>query len=358
MSRGLPKVVQAHLEKAKFSAIAAVEVYNRPGSDFRTHHYIVLITMAWTALFHAYFFKKGVKPCYRSGKGRGTRYEQLDGEPKHWELAECGRSYFQDKSPPVRKNLEFLIGLRNKIEHRHLPELDPALYGECQSALMNFEAFIVSEFGAQHALSDSLSVALQFSHAMPSERAAAIKKLASTQAKSVLDYVKRFRAALPPETLSSSEFMFSVYLVPKTANRESAADIAVEFVPFDPSKAEEMKTHEQVVALIKERQVPVLNLDTMKASDVVREVQQRIPWRFTGDSHVRAWRHFQVRPPGNSSNPERTKNQYCIYDRLHGDYAYTKAWIELLVRDLAEARQFETIVGKKPVSLVAASEKA
>ena len=32
-----------------------------------------------------------------------------------------------------------LVALRNKIEHRDHPELDPALYGECQATLMNFE---------------------------------------------------------------------------------------------------------------------------------------------------------------------------------------------------------------------------
>jgi hypothetical protein len=42
------------------------------------------------------------------------------------------RQYFGDKQPAERKNLEFLIGLRNKVEHRLLPELDAALYGECE----------------------------------------------------------------------------------------------------------------------------------------------------------------------------------------------------------------------------------
>ena len=39
-------------------------------------------------------------------------------------------------APPSRKNIEFFLGLRNKIEHRYYPELDPALYGECQAMLM------------------------------------------------------------------------------------------------------------------------------------------------------------------------------------------------------------------------------
>ena len=47
-------------------------------------------------------------------------------------------SIYGANSPPARKNLEFLLGLRNKIEHRHLPELDSGLYGECQAAPPQF----------------------------------------------------------------------------------------------------------------------------------------------------------------------------------------------------------------------------
>jgi hypothetical protein len=41
---------RVHLEKARAAAISAVEVYNRPGSVFRTPHYLVLMTIAWTKI--------------------------------------------------------------------------------------------------------------------------------------------------------------------------------------------------------------------------------------------------------------------------------------------------------------------
>jgi hypothetical protein len=55
--KGLKRVVRDHLEKARAAALAAVEAYNKPGSHFRTAHYIVMMTMAWTALFHANRFR-------------------------------------------------------------------------------------------------------------------------------------------------------------------------------------------------------------------------------------------------------------------------------------------------------------
>ena len=53
----------------------------------------------------------------------GIRYVKIDNEPKHWELGECLRYYNKDQHPPERKNLEFMLRLRNKIEHRNHSEL-------------------------------------------------------------------------------------------------------------------------------------------------------------------------------------------------------------------------------------------
>ena len=145
MPRGLPQAVKEHLEKARECALCAVETYNRPGASFRSGAYVCLMVMAWTALFHAVFFRKGVKPYYRS-KTRKRRYERVDGDYKHWELGECLSQYYQGDNPPVRRNLEFFIGLRNKIEHRSYPGLDTQVFDECQVSCC-YEAMLKSQFG-------------------------------------------------------------------------------------------------------------------------------------------------------------------------------------------------------------------
>lgn len=209
MPRNLPHTVQDSLEKCRSAAIAAVDAYNRPGPRFRTAQYLVMITISWTALFHAIFFKRRKKPWYRtraSGSGRAVRYQKIDDEPKHWDLQECVKQYYRDKNPPERKNLEFLVKLRNIIEHRHLPELDASLYGECQSALLNLEEILVKEFGDKYALMENLAVSLQFSSISSPEKTKAAKKLATSAAKSVTDYVKRFRGSLPSTVLNSMKY--------------------------------------------------------------------------------------------------------------------------------------------------------
>lgn len=342
----MPVATREHLDKAIAAATAAVEAYNRPGRRFRTAQYIVLITMAWTAAFHALFHLRRRRPWYSAGTGKGTRYIKVDGEPKHWELEQCLKQFHGDRNPPERQNLRFLLGLRNKIEHRHLPELDPALYGECQAALMNLEEFIVTEFGPRWSLAEDLATSLQFSHVVPAAKRAAIRKLAASASKSVRDYVEKFRGALPTEVLNSSKYSFSVYLVPKTANRASASDVSVEFIPYDETRPEEMARLEKLTTLIKEKQIPVANLELLKPSTVVQEVRRSVAGPFTTYMHVQAWRHFKVRPSQGDPHPERTRSEYCVYDMPHRDYLYTRAWVALLIRELQDPVKYQEITGQ------------
>jgi hypothetical protein len=47
----------------------------------------------------------------------------------------------------------------------------------------------------------------------------AIKALAAAETKSLIQYIERFRAGVPPQTLASMGYSSSVFLVPKTAHR-------------------------------------------------------------------------------------------------------------------------------------------
>jgi hypothetical protein len=62
----LSQAVRSHVAKARESAILAVDIYNKPATRFRSGGFIVLMTIAWTSLFHAVFFKQRKKPFYRN----------------------------------------------------------------------------------------------------------------------------------------------------------------------------------------------------------------------------------------------------------------------------------------------------
>lgn len=347
MPRGLPQVVRENLDKCRSAATAAVEVYNRPGSRFRTPHFIVLIVLAWCACFHAYFYRKRIKPWHKkSGKNaRGDRYARIDGEPKHWDLSECLKQHYGGDNCAERKNLEFLIGLRNKIEHRHLPHLDAGLYGECQAALLNLEDFLTKEFGAEFALAEQLAVALQFSSLVPAEKKKAAKQLASNSTRSVRDYVDKFRGSLPSSTLNSAKYSFNVFLVPRVANKRGLADAAVEFIRIDESNKDEMERLEKLNVLIKEKHIPIANLGLFRPMQVIAKVAAKLPYRFTINSHAAAWHHFKVRPDNGAANREATESKYCVYDNAHTDYLYTEAWIDKLISELGTQDGFRKVTG-------------
>ena len=351
MPKGLTQKVKDNLEKCSSAALAAVEAYNRPGPRFRTAQFLILIVLAWTGLFHAIFFRRKRNPWYRSrgsGTGSGVRYTKIDGEPKHWDLSECLKQYYGDHNPPERKNLEFLIGLRNKIEHRQLPHLDATLFGECQACLLNLEEMLVNEFGSRFALTGQLALALQFSQVLPEERNKATKTAILSSSRAVTDYVEKYRTALPPLTLASMKYSFSVFLVPKVANRASAADVAVQFVRINEASPEELSRLEKLNVLIREKHIPIANLGFHKPSDVVKELKVKLPWKVSMAVHTRAWRHFVVRPKSGDPAPEKTDPRYCVYDDVHEDYLYTDAWVSKLAGDLSDAATFQQITGQAP----------
>ena len=346
----LARYVRTHLEKAKSACLSAVEHYNKPGAAFRTRAYTMLMVVAWTSLFHAIFYRRHQKPWYReSGTGRGIRYKKVDDEPSHWELSECLRRYYGDVNPPQRLNLKFMLALRNKIEHRYHPELDPALYGECQAMLMNFEDLLVNEFGDAQAITDQLAVSLQFSTLRPEEQKKALHRLQTSQAEDLLSFIERFRANLSPEILKSSAYSMRVFLFPKLTLREGKADLAVEWVTFDETKPEEMEKLRKITTLIKEKRVPIVSKGLLKASDVVEQLGKCLPFRVTMHTHTQAWKAYQVRPATDAADKSNTRSEFCVYDQLANMYGYKLAWVKFLCRKMKDEKEFERVTGKPPV---------
>jgi Protein of unknown function (DUF3644) len=345
MAARLPLEATANLKKAREAVLSAVDNYNRPGSGFRSANYIVLMIIAWTALFHAIFAKRKIKPFYRKKNSR--RFERIDGDYRTWELKECLGQYFKDTNPPQRKNLELFITLRNKIEHRFLPELDVDIFGECQAMLMNCEALLCEIFGEKQALSASLAFALQFSKTTIAVQQKAMREAGKQHLQSVRRYVDKFRSSLGDDVASDQTYSYKVFLIPKVGSHAKSSDIAVEFVKYDPLKPDEMKQYDRVVAMIKPKQVSVANLGGLRAGDVVRQVSSRIGRPFNFSSHVVCWKHFNTRPAAKSADPTACDNRHCYYDVVHKDYVYTPAWVEFLVGRLSDPATYDQVIRKK-----------
>lgn len=342
--KGLPYEVKTLIQKARESAMLAVETYNRPTASFRSGAYVVLMTIAWTSLFHAIFFRRRIKPFQR--KSNSSRYVKVDGEPKRWDLKECLQQFYKGENPPVRMNLEFFIRLRNKIEHCSLAQLDSGLFGECQAMLLNFESTLTSEFGSRYAIHGGLSFTLQFSKDGPRKSSSASDKSQQRTFKAIKQFVDAFRSGLSSEVQDSLEYSFKVYLVPKIGNHSSGDAVAVEFVKYDPTKPEEMKQYEKVVAMIKPKEVRVANLGLLKAGQVAVQVSKKLERKFTTYDNQLCYQHFNARPRGGAADPSSCDTRYCQYDDLHKDYGYNPAWVDLLVQKLSDSATYELIILK------------
>ena len=353
MPRPLPREVAVHLEKAKESVLAAVDNYNRSGTRFRSGSYIVLMCIGWTALLHAVFFKRKVKPFYRDSKNP-KKYARVDGDYKAWELSTCVDKYFEGTTSPITDNLRFLIGLRNKIEHRSMPELDCHIFGECQACLFNFEDVLLKAFGSHHCLSECLSLAIQFSRLRNEEQSKAVARLHGPLRADIRRYIDTFRSSLSTRTTDDLRFSFKVFLIPKLSNHESQADVAVEFVKFDPAKPSEMQQYEKLTALIKPAVANVVNAGRLKAGDVCKRVEPVVRHacgkgvHFTASyHHAKACVYYKVRPKKGDPHPEKTKVEFCQYDAAHKDYVFTEQWVTFLIEEMKKPGQYKTVLDAK-----------
>lgn len=334
MSR--PKKYAHHLIAAKDEALFACDLYNQHRQARSIEGFLVHMGIAWCNLLQAVFERDGVPYFFRKPNGR---YEYVDGERKSWDLAKMIRERFKDPNDPVRRNVEFFIGLRNKVEHRLTPAARSALRsvvaGKAQSYLRNFERLLSTEFGSGESLAGDLHLPL-FLSSLDDAAVQAVKDVRKALPKGVVSYIDDFDANLTAETAKSDAYEFKMYLIPKTGSA-AASDTALEFVNVKNLTEEQRQALDSALVIIRDRQVEVANLRRMKPGAVISRVKQHYP-KFSITHHAWAFRFHNVRPPGTKDKSAKAKTdpRYCIYDDGHDDYVYTESWVELLIRELSE----------------------
>ena len=346
MSRGIPYNVKQCLEKSRDSALLAIETYNKPAIKFRSGGYIVLMVISWTSLFHAIFFRNKIKPFYRVKDS--NRFEKKDGDFCYWELKECIKQYFKaDTTNPIRKNLEFFIPLRNKIEHKSIPEIDPDLFAECQALLLNYDKILEKEFGLDYCIRESLSFSLQL-FPSSSNLAEAIKS--NPDAKKIKDFINKYRSALTTDILESGQYSFKAFLL-QVANHKTMDSLPIQFVKYDELSDEEKRNVNRIAALVKVKERPVSGKNLMMPGKVVEIVQHELGNpkvnkngktvnKFNFETHTRCWKKYAVRPNNGDANPSNTITKYCIYDEPSGQYRYTKEWTEFLIEQMQNDNEY------------------
>ncbi|MDQ3691412.1 MAG: DUF3644 domain-containing protein [Chloroflexota bacterium] len=283
-------------------------------------------------LLHAELLRDRVD--FRYWDNSHKRLVRVDGEPKTWELARCARHRWPADSEPVLLNLNFFIGLRNRIEHRFQEGIALSVAGHSQALLLNYESELVHQFGSSEGLADRLRFPV-FLSSLTDEGIAALKKVRSSIPARASRFMDEFHASLDDETAADSRFEFRMYLVPQVGPK-TEADMAITFVQARDLSNEQRDVLTELgrtgVVATRTKHVPVQNAGRFRPSDVVARIKQDVP-EFTMGDHTWMWHHFTARPQAGSSNPAETDARYCVYDEPVKTHLYTEAWVRKVLRE-------------------------
>lgn len=322
-----------HLRVAREEAMLACDLYNQRRRERNLEAFIVHMAIAWLGLFHSICIKQRLD--YRYHKGR--RIERVDGEPKTWDLQKCIAHFIPDNGDPMRANLEFFIRFRNRIEHRfterQIRNLEALVAAKAQAYVLNFEKFVVAEFGPEFSLCDSLRFPI-FLSSLTEDAVEAAKQIYEQVPRHVRSFIDEYDEAQDDAVRHSEAYEFRIYLMPKMSSR-AKADLAIEFVDLSKLSEDQLETIENARVIIRDRHVETVNINRLKAGEVVERLRG-VYHAFKMHHHVLAWKHYGIRPASNAANPTHTDARYCVYDRAHRDYLYTAAWVSKLEADLRD----------------------
>jgi hypothetical protein len=345
------------LQTAKQEALLAVDLYNRANRDRSLEGFIVHMSIAWLYLCHAIFTQKGVDFRYWEKVDGRKRLKRENGEPLTWDLRRCLRELYSDENDPVRRNVEFFIAFRNMIEHRHARMAEPVVAGRAQSLILNFESKLTAEFGTTEGLGSSLRLPI-FLSSLTEDAQAAVKKAYKLLPVRLTNFIAAYDAALPEEIRNHPHYEFRLYLLPQQGPK-SQADAALRFVRLEDYTDAERERIEQGLVVVRNRDAGTPLSDYYRATEVAKAVQERIPWTFNVFAHhTPAWQFFKIRCKEGDDDPTKTDRRYCEYIRALGQWVYTKAWIDLLVKELESEARFAEVTGRKPVPRPAAEPMA
>lgn len=334
------------LQASKGEVRLAVDLYNRSGHERQLEAFIIHMTLGWLKLLQAHIEQQGGE-LYERDK-RGWRKKHPEGGWAYRSLRTLLSEVFKTHDP-ILANITFFMGLRNQIEHRHESEIAALVAGKTQALLINYESSLVRFFGENEALGTELRFPL-FVSTITADAVQAVKRTRAQVPRGTLDWIQDFEASLEAGITADQRFDFRIYLIPHTGPK-STADAAMTFVRADDFTPKQNAIMDQVQTIVREKKVPVDDLNGMLPSAVVEQVSKRLDRPFTMHAHTQAWRYYRVRPPSGAPDPFATKSDFCRYNEAFGQYVFTAAWVDYLVRHLADDAIYQEVMRHRDIKL-------
>ena len=303
------------IEKSKKTTLSTIQNYNNPLIKFKTESFIVLFNIAWTYLLHAYYKNKKIDYSYFEIKKIRKKYlRNPDGTIRYWDLMKCITVPECPLDEHTQNNLKFLIGLRNQIVHKSVPELDSHLSARYQACALNYNYYLKQLHGEEYSLDSNLALSIQFSE-LDYEQKDIIKDKKEMIPKNIQTYIASFDKELSAEHLSNERFSYKLLFVKVNAKRQGQADRVIEFL--DP-KSDLAKTISKEYWIKEEREKPKFS-----ATQVIKRVQEAVNKGFGMHQHTLFWKKHDGKNTSKGYGTMVVKTWY-----------WYENWIEFIISEL------------------------
>ena len=304
--------------KSREAALTAIRVFNDPQVLFKSETFIVLMTIAWTYLLHAYYRGKRIEyRYYKQGPKRRVFDRTKHGTYKYWELERCLNESRSPLDRDTANNLRFLTGLRHEIEHQMTRSLDTYLSGRYQACALNYNSYLKKVFGKQFGIDQQLAYSIQFIE-LSEEQVSGPKPEAAIPER-LRAFVLEFDGALTHDEYNSPRYSYRLIFKRKLVNRPGQADRVVEFI--DPN-SEVAKAIDKEYWVKKEVERP-----KFRPTDVVNAVKAAgfSKFRVTPE-HSSMWKTHDAKNPAKGYGVE-----------VQGVWYWYQSWIDRCIQLCEEA---------------------
>ena len=281
MKRGL-------LLKSQEAALNAVQTFNNPLTTFKTETFIVLMVIAWTYLLHAHYRHQGIEyRYYTQGPKRRKFCHPRPGTFRYWDLARCIDEPACPLDEPTKRNLRFLLGLRNEITHHTSAGLDEAYTARYVACCLNYERELTRLFGQRYSIGSRMKYSLSLGDlTSPTPSGGSGAQLPQ----SIEDYVRDFDNNTPSDELQHEHFAYRLKFERRTINNASKADRVIEFLAPDSELAEDVPK-EYWVKQERERRKFLFG-------EIKQIMHQEGHTRFNQYNHTQLWKKMGAKNEG------------------------------------------------------------
>lgn len=303
--------------KSRESMLSAIQIYNNPLVTFKSESFIVLSIIAWTYLLHAYYRGQKIEYRYFTTSGKRKKFKKnSDGSFKYWELTKCINTQESPVDRDAVNNLNFLIGLRNQIEHCKANDLDSYLSARYQACALNFNFYLKKLHGEKYGLDSSLALSLQFSE-LDYVQLRTLREKDKLIPREVLSYIADFDGKLSEDENKSDSFAYRLIFTKVLAKRVGQADRVIEFI--DP-KSDLAKGIAREYFVIEEREKKKFS-----AKQVVNTAREAGFKNFGMHQHTQLWKQHD------GKNPSRGYGTTVV-----ATWYWYENWIDFVLSELAK----------------------